>query len=79
MKKERRFEKLKDIAIGVILTLILMTTTPAFARVAQETIAVNFNNIKIAVEGQQVQAKYEPFIFQGRTHLPVRDVAIYGP
>jgi len=75
MKKEKRFEKLKGAALGVILTLIIMTAVPAFARVAQETITVNFNNIRIAVDGRQVQTEYEPFIFQGRTYLPVRDVA----
>jgi len=75
MGKEKRFEKLKGAIIGVILTLVLIAAVPASARVAQETITVNFNNIRIVVDGRQVQTQYEPFIFQSRTYLPVRDVA----
>ena len=73
MKKAK--ERLKGAVVGGILTASLMTAVPAFARVAQETITVHFNNIRIAVNGQQVQTELEPFIFQGRTYLPVRDVA----
>jgi len=61
--------------IGMVVMLSIITAIPAFARVAQETITVNFNNIRIAVNGQIVQTEFEPFIFQGRTYLPVRDVA----
>ena len=68
-------EQLKGIATGAILAIILISGVPAFARVAQETITVNFNNISIAVNGQYVQTEHEAFIFQGRTYLPVRDVA----
>jgi len=75
MKKEKRFEKSKGAIIGVILTLLFMSALQVFARVAQETISVSFNNIQIAVDGQQVQTEHEPFVFQGRTYLPVRDVA----
>jgi len=60
---------------GVILALAMLATLPVLARVSQETITVSFNNIRIAVNGQTVQTEFEPFIFQGRTYLPVRDVA----
>ena len=75
MKNEKLKERLKGAIIGAFLTLALMTAVPLLARVAQETITVNFNNIRIAVDGQLVQTEYEPFIFQGRTYLPTRDVA----
>jgi len=52
-----------------------MITVPVFARSARETITVDFNNIRVAVNGQRIQTEHEPFIFQGRTFLPVRDVA----
>ncbi|MCL2853643.1 MAG: stalk domain-containing protein [Defluviitaleaceae bacterium] len=68
-------ERLKGVVIGIILTLALMTAIPATARVTQETITVNFNNIRVAVNEQHVNTEFEPFIFQGRTYLPVRDVA----
>jgi len=74
--KSHRFkERLKGAIIGGIFAVTLMTVVPAFARVAQETITVNFNSIRIAVNGQHIQTESEPFIFGGRTYLPVRDVA----
>ena len=75
MSKGKIKEMAKGAAIGSILTFALMITIPIFARVTQETITVSFNNIRIAVNGQHVQTEHEPFIFQGRTYLPVRDVA----
>jgi len=59
----------------MVVMLSTITAMPVLARVAQETITVNFNNISIAVNGQLAQTEFEPFIFQGRTYLPVRDVA----
>jgi len=75
MQKGKLIERLKGAFIGVLLTVALMTVLPVYARVAQETIIVNFNNIRIAVNGQTIPTEFEPFIFQGRTYLPVRDVA----
>ena len=69
-------ERLKGAAIGIALTLAVVIAIPVFASVARrETISVNFNNISIAIDGQRVQTENEPFIFEGRTYLPVRDVA----
>jgi uncharacterized membrane protein YkoI len=75
MNKTKIKERLKGALWGVLLTILVVTAIPAFARATQETITVNFNNIRIAVNGQHVQTEFEPFIFQGRTYLPVRDVA----
>ena len=75
MHKWKLKERLQGAIIGVVITLAVIIAFPAFARVAQETITVNFNNIKVAVDGQLVQTEYEPFIFQGRTYLPTRDIA----
>ena len=75
MLKGKFAERIKGIVIGIMLTSIIMTTGPAFARIAQETITVNFNNIRIAIDGRVMQTENEPFIYNGRTYLPVRDVA----
>jgi len=75
MQKQLIKERLKGVAVGAILATVLMSVTPVFARAVHETITVTFNNINIAVNGRQVQTEFEPFIFQGRTYLPVRDVA----
>ena len=67
---------IKSIAAIALAMFMLFGIVPtAFARVAQETITVNFNNIQIAVNGTRINTEFEPFVFQGRTYLPVRDVA----
>jgi len=68
-------ERLKSAVIGAALTFALMVAVPVLARVAQETITIDYNNIRVAVNGRYVDIESEPFIFQGRTYLPVRDVA----
>jgi uncharacterized membrane protein YkoI len=75
MQKFKLKERLQGAIIGAVIAVAVMIAVPAFARVAQETITVNFNNIRVAVDGQLVQTEYEPFIFQGRTYLPTRDIA----
>lgn len=67
-------------AIGVVLTLALVivisaVAMPVFARIGRETITVGFNNISVAIDGQRIQTENEPFVFEGRTYLPVRDIA----
>jgi len=74
MKKSKSAKDIIAIT-GIIVVLSIITAIPVFSRVAQETITVNFNNIRIAVDGQHVHTEFEPFVFQGRTYLPVRDVA----
>jgi len=76
MPKGKFAERIKGIAIGVIITTIFMAAAiPAFASARQETITAHFNNIRIAIDGRLVQTENEPFIHDGRTYLPVRDVA----
>ena len=72
-------EKLKGIAIGL---LIGSMTTGGFvlAKSGTETIDVIYDNIKIFMDGEEVQPKdpngqkVEPFIYNGTTYLPVRAV-----
>ena len=72
----RIWKKLKGVtALVITLTVLLGIAMPVSARVGQETITANFMNIRITVDGRQINTEYEPFIFQGRTYLPVRDVA----
>lgn len=61
--------------VGVLFTFVSMSAINVIARISQEDITVNFNNIRIAVDGVYVQTQYDPFIFEGRTFLPVSDVA----
>lgn len=75
MNYKSKREVLKGILIGIILTFASMGTINVMARVGQDNITVHFNNINVAVNGQTIQTSYEPFIFEGRTFLPVSDIA----
>ncbi|MCL2576878.1 MAG: copper amine oxidase N-terminal domain-containing protein [Defluviitaleaceae bacterium] len=75
MQKGKIKERFIGVVIGIVFTFAFMTAMPILARVTQETITVNYNNIRIAVDGQILQTEHEPFIFQGRTYLPTRDIA----
>ena len=78
MKKinwQRTTDKLKGAVIGATIATAILTALPVLARVAQETITINFNNIRIAIDGQHIETENQPFIYNGRTYLPVRDVA----
>ena len=63
------------IVIALSVFMLFGFAPTVVARVAQETITVNYNNIRIAVDGTRINTEFEPFVFQGRTYLPVRDVA----
>lgn len=53
----------------------------AAATVGRQTVSVDYNNIKVTLDGQQVSlvdangATVEPFAIDGTTYLPVRAVA----
>ncbi|MCL2235327.1 MAG: stalk domain-containing protein [Defluviitaleaceae bacterium] len=75
MSNTKMKERLKGAVIGGLLVGVVAIAVPAVARVAQENITVNFRNIGVAVDGVMVQLENQPFIFDGRTYLPTRDVA----
>ena len=70
MIKERTIGAL----IGITIVIAIMSI-PAFAKVGQEIATINYNDIAISVNGSIVSTENEPFILDGRTYLPVRDVA----
>lgn len=45
------------------------------AKTESVSIPVKYNNIKITVDGKSISTDNEPFIYNGVTYLPVRDVA----
>lgn len=65
--------------LSAILVLCLVGT--AWATVGQQMVAVDYNNIKVTLNGQTVDlvdangAAVEPFAINGTTYLPVRAVA----
>ncbi len=71
-----KFQRAKDIALGAIVATLVMGTAPAaFAKVANMNIPVQYNNIKVVVDGKELSTSKEPFIYDGTTYLPLRAVA----
>lgn len=71
-----KHQRLKDIVMGaVVATLIVGVTPTAFAKVSSMSIPVNYNNIKVVVDGKELKTDKEPFTYEGTTYLPVRAVA----
>lgn len=75
--------KNKKIKIGVILvmTLILVLTSIAYASIGSRTAELFYNNIKIQLDGKEIVPTdangnvVEPFIIDGTTYLPVRAIS----
>ncbi len=71
-----KFQRMKDMITGAVVTaLVLGSVSTVFAKVWQGRIMVNYNDIKIVVDGEKILTDKEPFIYEGTTYLPVRDVA----
>lgn len=71
-----KFQRMRDFIMGAaVASLVLSATTVAFAKVAGVNIPVQYNNIKVLVDGKELQTEKEPFIYDGTTYLPLRAVA----
>ena len=69
-------QRVKDVAAGALVASLVVGSVPAaFAAVKQVNIPVNYNNIKVVVDGQNLATSNEPFIYNGTTYLPVRAVS----
>ena len=73
--------KAKWFILGVICTLIVsMLVVPAIAVSMTKTAALEYNNIKITLNGTAITPKdadgnpVEPFVIDGTTYLPVRAI-----
>lgn len=71
-----KYQSLKDMILGaMVATLIVGAAPTAFAKVSEMNIPVNFNNIKVVINGKELKTDKEPFTYEGTTYLPVRAVA----
>ncbi len=74
------FKRVRWIAVGVIIG-IMLSGGIVYAATNTKTIEAWYNNIKIVIDGQEIQPvdangnTVEPFISNGTTYLPVRAVA----
>lgn len=67
--------------ISLVMGLVLLVSTTAFATVGSRTAELFYNNIKVMLNGKEITPTdangnaVEPFIIDGTTYLPVRGVA----
>ncbi len=72
-------EKIKGLLVGIISGVLIVTTGFAANGVIQKNL--EYNNIKITLNGQKIQPKdangnyVEPFTIDGTTYLPVRAIS----
>lgn len=72
----------RGFVLGILISVALMSIVgTAAATVSKTTVEVDYNNIKVTMDGQAVNlvdangVAVEPFIIDGTTYLPVRAVA----
>ena len=65
-------KKIKYIVIGIVIATILSSM---FVCASSNMIEVLFDNIKIKINGIEIKADTEPFIYKDRTYVPLRAVA----
>lgn len=71
-----KFQRMRDFVMGAVTASLVLGVTPAaFAKVASMNIPVQYNNIKVLVDGEELRTEKEPFIYDGTTYLPMRAVA----
>jgi len=70
-----RKERIKGLIAGVVVALLITTTVPALAASVTSAIQVTYRNIRLVVDGRTITTQQEPFIFEGRTYVALRDVA----
>ncbi len=76
------FKQWRSFVSGIIFTLVIMLLTgSAFATGMGTSINAYFNNIKVFLNGKEIETKdakgniVEPFILDGTTYVPIRAVA----
>lgn len=67
-------KKLK-IFFSVLLSVIIFSSAVVFADNITKMIQVTYRNIAILVDGKPIPSEQEPFIYQGRTFVPLRTIA----
>ena len=59
----------------LILIFLLISNLVVFAKITFKTIQVVYMDLKINVNGKQINIDSEPFVYNGRTFVPVRFIS----
>jgi hypothetical protein len=62
------------IVSAIFLSVVLLTSAIVYGETITKTIQVTYRNISILVNGKVVPSEQEPFIYQGRTFVPLRTI-----
>lgn len=68
------FKKYKQIIISFILGALIFSNITSYSLEGSKDINVSYKNIKISVDGKEIKTESEPFIYNGRTYVPIRAV-----
>lgn len=69
------FKKYKQLIIGVVLGAFSFNGVPVMALSGLRSISVKYDNIRMTLNGKEVKADAEPFIYEGSTYVPLRFVS----
>jgi hypothetical protein len=62
------------IVFAVFLSIMILGSALVFGATITKTIQAAYRNISIQVNGKEVVSEQEPFIYQGRTFVPLRTI-----
>lgn len=71
--KTKKTKKLALLIAAIMLLMVFSTT--GFAAYFTKTLQANYRNITVFVNGTQKNLNSEPFIVDGTTYIPLRDIA----
>ncbi len=73
MQKRKVMKKI--LIVILIMCIVASFTAVAYASLKDVKVQISYRNIKIIKNGIQIPVKFEPFIYDGRTYIAIRDVA----
>jgi hypothetical protein len=64
-----------NITIYLILIFLFISTITVFSEIIFKTIQVVYMDLKINVNGKSITSDSEPFVYNGRTFVPIRFIS----
>lgn len=65
----------KFITYAVAVLTFILCSSSAFASTGSKNVNIHYNNIQLIVNGRAVNTSAEPFILNGVTYVPLRDIS----
>ncbi len=71
----KRFARLKWLFTGAIIGTLVASGVTALGASTAQFIEVYYNNIKVYIDGEEKTVNDQPFIYEGKTYVPLRFVS----